>query len=390
MRKIWLRIPLFFGIIFIFFISCERIDEPKQAQLSDFAKRYIAMRLGSQNSLQESRNSAVNNSFQVLFGAQLANPGGRLSGVKDSVITTPPDTSIVVDPWNPDTSKTQPPDSTGWIDPSNPGDTVNYGTTDSVIYKDPWISCGIITQSNNPDGSTTIINDYGSGCEEGWDYYKYFVYGKITSTFLSSNLSNENKLTNAYSYRTVYDHYGIRFYSDSSQSETNGISEYAGNSEYDSLSLNFSGWYTYSDNTTYIYNATTYHYISSGKTTYDNQKSTTEYANYEYDFGDDFYRTTVLEPLVMNYSCWYNTVKNEANSADGINQCFGPAIQYTSGREKVEFKQGSESGELIIDYGNGECDNIITIIENGVEVTVDLGQQWAGIASASSANSSGK
>ncbi|MDZ7606810.1 MAG: hypothetical protein U5K79_14745 [Cyclobacteriaceae bacterium] len=48
-------------------------------------------------------------------------------------------------------------------------------------------------------------------------------------------------------------------------------------------------------------------------------------------------------------------------------------ITYVSGRERIEYRQGEESGLFEIDYGNGECDRIITIIEGGKKVEIDLG-----------------
>ncbi|HLF32917.1 MAG TPA: hypothetical protein VI583_01690 [Cyclobacteriaceae bacterium] len=341
--------------------QCESADDPQTSdQLSDFAAKYITMRFGSQNSLQESRNSAVNNSFQDLFGLHLSNIAGRLAeGSPDGSITES-DTVVIEDPGYKDSTGTG-------VD----GDT--------VIYEDPWISCAEITETVNEDGSITVIYDYGDGCEEGWDSYKYLIYGRIASTYFSSNARVGSKFIDEYSYETVYDNYGTRYYYDSSVWEMDGISQYAGQSIYDTTDYAFSGWYTYFDNTTYRYNDEEYQYSSNCKMTYDVNGSVTEYADYEYYVGDDFYKSTVLEPLIMDYTCWQNSALEASNSADAASG-IACIILYTAGVEKVVFKQGDESGEIIIDYGDGECDNIITITENGVTVNIDLSEQWGVLA----------
>ncbi len=344
----------------LLFTQCEKSEDPKTAdQLSDFAAKYITMRFGSQNTLQDSRNAAVNNSFQDLFGIHVRNMAGRLAEGNPNGSGDPvSDTIKIDDPGYIDSS------GTGWVE-------------DTVIYEDPWVSCAEITETVNDDGSFTTIMDYGEGCEEGWDDWKYFIYGKITSTYMSNNTMIGSHYVDKYSYRTEYDNYGTRYYYDSSVWEMDGISEYTGESVYDTTDYSFSGWYAYTDNTSYRYNDDVYRYSSNGRTTYDNNGSITESADYEYYAGDDFYKSTVLEPLMMDYTCWQNsTIK--ASSPDNSSGGTGIAcvILYTAGVEKVSYSQGGESGELIIDYGDGECDNIMTITENGVVTVIDLSEQW--------------
>jgi hypothetical protein len=43
-----------------------------------------------------------------------------------------------------------------------------------------------------------------------------------------------------------------------------------------------------------------------------------------------------------------------------------------SGKEKVTYTTNGQSGEFIIDYGNGEIDNIATITENGISFKIDI------------------
>jgi len=47
-------------------------------------------------------------------------------------------------------------------------------------------------------------------------------------------------------------------------------------------------------------------------------------------------------------------------------------MTYVSGKERISYRQGDKEGSFIIDYGDGECDNVIVIIENGKRIKVDL------------------
>ncbi len=107
-----------------------------------------------------------------------------------------------------------------------------------------------------------------------------------------------------YSYSTVYDHFGGYYYYDSSNWEMNGYSNYIGESNYDTSDYSFAGWYSYQDDNSYRWNNENYIYKGEGRTTYTNTRWVTESADYEYSNGPDYYyKSSVLEPLVMDYTC---------------------------------------------------------------------------------------
>ena len=316
--------------------SCtDHSRDVKKGELSDFAKNYLMLRMGAQDATKNSQAGAINMSFSNLFG----NFNGMKSGRKEG-------------------------DSTGTTEPQ-PGD--------STLYGKPWVTCAVISETNNPDGSITTITDYGNGCDEGWDDWKYRTWGKITSTYLYTTQMNGTGITDSFSYHTQYDNYGGYYYADSSQWGMNGYSNYAGESTYDTADYTFNGWYAYSDDISYRWNDQTYSYKGSGKTTYTNKSWVTENADYEYSDGMDYYyRSTVLKPLVMDYTCtppvmYLNGEKSGAEPSTGIY-----VMTYVSGIESVKYRQGGESGEFTIDYGDGTCDNLITITENGISVVIDL------------------
>jgi hypothetical protein len=308
-------------------------------ELSPEAKAFLGMRNGSNQALSANRNAnpataSINKSFQGAYNSYASVSGA--DGVSENSDTT------IVEPY------------------PLPG----------------WESCATITETSNPDGSTTTTTDYGDGCEEGDEYYSYFMHGKTSYTY--KYVQSQSGSIFKYSYLTKYlsENYGGKYYYENDTTEwlSNGHSTYSGESLYDSVDQSFSGSYSYSDTSEYTYDDVTYIYKSIGQSMYDQHKSVIEASNYEYSYGSDYYKSEVLTPLVMDYSCMSWTM----GGMDGVN---GGSIMpywstYVSGRERVQFKQGDAVGSFEIDYGNGECDNIIVIYENGKVFSIDLSRDY--------------
>jgi hypothetical protein len=49
---------------------------------------------------------------------------------------------------------------------------------------------------------------------------------------------------------------------------------------------------------------------------------------------------------------------------------------YVSGREMVEYDRDGKAGKFEIDYGDGECDFIIFIYENGKVFRIDMSKDY--------------
>jgi hypothetical protein len=75
------------------------------------------------------------------------------------------------------------------------------------------------------------------------------------------------------------------------------------------------------------------------------------------EYNDKIYTPEMASPCI--HTAWYTSLEN-------------PLAIITSGTIKVNYRQGENTGEFIIDYGQGELDTRVTIIENGVYVEVDL------------------
>jgi hypothetical protein len=179
--------------------------EPTQkAELSDEVKNFLVMRLGSANGLSSEAMSPINAGFGNLLSLS-GNAGGRMAG-----------------------------DSS-----SNPGDST-FLPYDSTIWENPWQTCATYTEFINSDGSYTSITDYGDGCWEGQDPWKYFMQGKLTSTYNNILDSSEVAGSISYSFKSEFNNYGGRYhYGDHQHSWLmNGYSNYEGESEYRCLSGN--------------------------------------------------------------------------------------------------------------------------------------------------------
>jgi hypothetical protein len=307
-------------------LSCSDNEPESSGELSEFANEFISMRLGSPNNAMDGAKTAINQSFQSMMGNLRGSAAGRVRG-----------------------------DSTG--------------DGDSTVYPEPWKTCATITTKNNSDGSVTTIYDYGDGCEEGWGNYKYYMHGRIEYTYRYVATNTGSTFRYEYLYRSKYDNYGGGYPgNDSSAWSMDGDSFYEGYSTYDTVSGKFSGAYSYDGESDYQYGGKQYEYKSKGKSTYDEKGWLVTQNDYEYEYEDHYYKSVVLEPLFTDYTC------NEDNSG------FGLTVAYfwvpVSGREKVNYKKDGKEGSFEIDYGDGECDNIIYVIENGNRVKVDLGSGW--------------
>lgn len=322
MRTI-IKIAGFFGIaVLVGLISC--IQDNETEKLSDAAKQYLSMRVGTNSAMSRDMTGAINRSFGGLYNS-FALPNGKVGG-----------------------DSTELP-------------------SDSTIIEDPWKSCAIITDQLNDDGSRTYTYDYGDGCEEGYGDYKYFMHGKMSYTYLNQYTQVGSVYHDTYYYSSNYDNYGGN-YAGQWQWLLNGGGTSQGESQYDTATQQFSGSYSYSDETTYQYDTVTYFYKGHGNTMYDQNKYVVKSSEYEYSDGaDSYYKVKVLKPLMMDYSCYSNQT---------LRASFCWFFTYVSGRERIQYKNELGEGSFEIDYGDGECDNIIMVYENGKVSIVDLSKLW--------------
>lgn len=297
-------------------------------ELSEEARGFFGVRNGYSKTTQSAGNSMVNQSFRTNMKTLSASGIATTGEVKG-------DSTIVGDPM-------------------------------------PWVSCAVNTQSENPDGSTTYTVDYGDGCLEGYGDYQYLMFGKYTYTWKSEETRTGSMIAYDYFSRYHTDGYGGEYYyeKDTMKWLSNGRSVYQGQSMYDTLKQTFSSTYSYSDSSNYTYDGVTYRSRSMGKSSYDEKKSVVNYSMNEYRNGTEFYRSTVLRPLVAYNDC----ISTRTMAAADSRMMWWPS--WVSGRERIEYVRDGKSGMFEIDYGDGECDTIIHIYENGKVFKVDMGVDY--------------
>lgn len=304
--------------------ACEPKQEIKLGSindLSDFAKKYIGLnnaagltQASAQNSMMSSSAGAMNNSLNQ---AGVSTPAGAVSAAT---------------------------------------------STDSTS------TCGVITTTQNADGSITVIYDYGDSCVQTYDFGKYIFWGKSISDYKYSTRKEGSIYVNAYVSKSQFKNFGGKFIGNdySSTWNSNGYYSYSGQSTYDTASQQYSGWSESSDSSSYSYDTSSYLYLGSGKYIYDNKKGIEETSDFKYVNGKNYYHSVVTVPVVRDYSC--NPYRS--NGTGMLSYCF--IVIPISGRISVDYSQDGTSGEFEIDYGNGECDTLVTITENGKTIVIDM------------------
>jgi hypothetical protein len=242
------------------------------------------------------------------------------------------------------------------------------GSLDSIAYDTTnyWapVTCAKVSESVSEDGMHTTIYDYGDGCDE----YGSLSKGKITYVWRNDN--------NAYYSAVIYDHYysyGV---------EMNGISKYSFTSDMNSSAIicstcssgdstvttmpvrfNWSGTCTGKDEITMLYDDGN---STFSKSEYSNVWDSTSFKVLE---SDNYFSNTaegseyhylVTEPLVTNYKCTESWVP-------------------VSGIEVITTTENGESKEYSLNYGEGECDNLAQLTEDGKTSTIDFGDLYKNI-----------
>ncbi len=255
------------------------------------------------------------------------------------------------------------------------GDSVITDTipVDSSGYWNIW-TCATVTELDNADGTHTTIYDYGDGCDE----YGTLFSGKITYVWKTTG--------NDYYSKVVYEN----FYSYGM--EMNGFSEYSftsdGDPYYDYDTTNsgddstvspgivfyWSGTSTAKDDITMTYDSgEKYTYTSDYSTKWDNNTYTVLEGEYFYASEPEGYEYhyEVTSPIVYDYQCTDTWIA-------------------VSGVETIHYQDASGTYDFMIDYGNGTCDNLATLTENGETSVVDFGQliyEYCGTDAAESVSS---
>ena len=212
---------------------------------------------------------------------------------------------------------------------------------------DCWVES--FTETEN---SYEFTLDFGDGCELDGEFMKGRLVEKGTFT------------DNTFSSEVEYFAFGGRDW------EVSGTESYNGTwSEDEADSSVWESAYSFAsalvESYTFENQSIEVDYKASGAERMDESSFVIEAANETVSVSTgESYESKVDSPLVMDFNCDWEQ-----------------AYIFVSGIETGSYTYLDEAGETIsgtysIDYGNGSCDNLITITEDGVSEEIDLGEIW--------------
>lgn len=241
--------------------------------------------------------------------------------------------------------------------------------------------CGIDTLIHNPDGSSVQIVDYGDSCVHNYGDTRVIYFGKSTSTYKYSNKTDGSAYVTDYSGNSRFANFGGRYVSKDLNYTwvSNGNYSYSGTSRYDTVQQVYSGSSESRDSSLFKYNAESYLHLQNDMNTFDSKKSIMQFNDNQYVYGDNTYHSVVTVPVVTDYTCTpYPNINISSTPGGGSSAATASSgvLVPVSGHEVVNYKQNGVTGQFEIDYGNGECDTLVTIIEDGKSFTVDLSRLY--------------
>ncbi|MDW3193213.1 MAG: hypothetical protein R8G66_12645 [Cytophagales bacterium] len=205
---------------------------------------------------------------------------------------------------------------------------------------------------NETDNSYEFILDFGDGCEVDGEFMK----GKLVErgTFTDNSFSSEVEYTG----------FG------GTDWEVTGTETYNGTwSEDEADSAVWESAYTFAsdliETITEAEGTLEVTYQANGSERMDENSFVVEASNEVVSVSTgESYESTVETPLVMDFTCDWEA-----------------AYIFVSGLETGSYSYVDEAGETItgtysVDYGDGTCDNLITITEDGESEVIDLSDVW--------------
>lgn len=226
-------------------------------------------------------------------------------------------------------------------------------------------TCLVETWEDDGNGNYTYTLDFGDGC----DYYGEWLKGKL----VEKGSYNESSFSSAATYTNFGGH----------DWTIDGTHSYSGTWE----EINETSEPT--DSSDYYYNAS-YEFTADLKTSYMEygHDSTSDVSTGERLIEVDYVAEGAEEVDQDGY-----TVKSRSESVVvSTGESFQAQVDiplfydfkceedgvwiYVSGQESGSYTVGDQTGTYSINYGDGECDNIVTVTENGISQDVDLGEEW--------------
>jgi len=204
---------------------------------------------------------------------------------------------------------------------------------------DIWDSCALVTITENPNGTFTVVLDFGEGCEENGK----FIRGVVAFTGSETDTSG---------------YFQIAF-SDFAEHDINAEEE----EDLFTVTGVYKGGWIVNPNPEFDYaeafeGAFEVNYESGAQLTLagegelagnENGIVVTKHNVLGSDSQGNTFGAAVVKPLVFDFNCEI-------------------AYIYVTGTEVYQYNGEAAS----VDYGNGACDNILTIQQEGLIIIVDL------------------
>ncbi|MEO9870934.1 hypothetical protein [Ekhidna sp.] len=240
-------------------------------------------------------------------------------------------------------------------------DSTNVGDTTDITHP----TCLIEKWEDDGNGNYTYTLDFGDGC----DYYGEFLKGKLveTGSYSESGFSSKATYTEFGGHDWTIDgthNYSGTWQEISDTSEPSDTSDYQYNASYEFSADLKTSYMEYGHDTTSEVSAgerlVEVDYVAQGSEEIDQNGYTVKTRTESVDIstGESF-SSSVDTPLFYDYNC----------ESDNV-------WVFVSGQESGNYTYGDQSGSYSINYGDGTCDNIVTVTENGVSEEVDLGEIW--------------
>jgi predicted small secreted protein len=214
-------------------------------------------------------------------------------------------------------------------------------------------TCAEVTEFIDEEGNNVTIYDYGvDGCDE----WGSLVSGKITYIWSESN--------GVYYSEVIYENYsgyGMTMNGFSEYTYTFDDMNYGNEGDSTVYSINWSGSSTCMEDIVMSFEGEgTWHYTADYSSEWDENSYTVHEGEYSCQNTSSGYgyTYTILEDLFYNYTCgWEIWVA-------------------VSGIEQIDYVDAEVSSTFLTNYGDGTCDNLASVTENGITYVVDFGELW--------------
>lgn len=222
--------------------------------------------------------------------------------------------------------------------------------------------CGEEEFIENADGSYTWTLDFG---EEGCGDDEYFMKGKMIETFSGND-------EGSFSSKIEFINFGDNYY------VTNGTESFSGTFTYP-MDMEDSANFEYNESFDYTMDLVItiteddleeeYTLVGEGRNVIDEKGFTVEKNDMKVTMSNgDFYSQSVSTPLYEDFNCTFGA-EEDYMYYGGI---------FVSGVESYDYSEEGESGAFSLDYGDGTCDTMATVTENGESYEIDLSDFYYG------------